>query len=542
MSLAWIIYNDELQNVFGEYNVMKKTLYIVIGLVAVLAIAAIVYFVFNPGGSAVTMLEDVETTQINTGPVSEFVGATGTVSSNQSATLEWKTSGIVSETYFRNGDVVQAGDVLAVLDQSSLSPSDILAQADLVDAQKSLDELQEFEVQSASAMQAVEAAQEALDEARNPELAQASALQAIAEAEKAVDFADRKLKILTAPVSQAALEQAQANLVLAEKKLNDNQKMIERIQKKLAKRDDQYQFWESRKLYKRILEGLDNQRIQLQISFENSQQKYLDLQTPPNPVDVSVAEANLLDAQAQLFEAERDWERIKDGTSPADLALLEAQLSDAQREWERVKDGPAAEDIAAAQAQVAAAQAALDKTEIVAPFAGTITEVISVTNDQVAPETPAFRLDDFSHLWVDVGVSEIDINLVEVGQPVILTFDAILAKDYHGQVVEVSPVGSTNLGVVDFKVKIELLDANEYVRPGMTAAVEIIVSQIDEALLVPNRAVRSIEGKRIVYVIDQDGNLELVEVALGASSDKYSQLLNGEFSPSDMIVLNPSEL
>jgi HlyD family secretion protein len=521
---------------------MKKTLYIVIGLVAVLAIAAIVNFVFNPGGSAVTMPEDVETTQIITGPVSEIVGATGTVSSNQSATLEWKTSGIVSETYFQNGDVVQAGDVLAVLDQSSLSPSDILAQADLVDAQKSLDELQESEVQSASAMQAVEAAQEALDEARNPELAQASALQAIAEAEKAVDFADRKLKILTAPVSQAALEQAQANLVLAEKKLNDNQKMIERIQKKLAKRDDQYQFWESRKLYKRILEGLDNQRIQLQISFEKSQQKYLDLQTPPNPIDVAVAEANLLDAQAQLFEAERDWERIKDGTSPADLALLEAQLSDAQREWERVKDGPAAEDIAAAQAQVAAAQAALDKTEIVAPFAGTITEVISVTNDQVAPETPAFRLDDFSHLWVDVGVSEIDINLVEVGQPVILTFDAILAKDYHGQVVEVSPVGSTNLGVVDFKVKIELLDANEYVRPGMTAAVEILVSQIDEALLVPNRAVRSIEGKRIVYVIDQDGNLELVEVALGASSDKYSQLLNGVLSPDDMIILNPAEL
>ena len=534
--LQWIIYNDELQYIFGEYILMKKTLYIVISLVAVLAIAAIVYFVSNPGPSAVTMTEDVEATQVTTGPVSEIVGATGTVSSNQSAMLNWKTSGIVGDTYFQIGDVVQSGEVLAVLDQSALSPGDILAGADLVNAQKALDELLESQVQSASAMQAVEAAQEALDQARNPELAQAAALQAIAEAEKAVDFADRKLKILTAPVSQAALEQAQANLVLAEKKLNDNQKMIERIQKKLSKRDDQYQFWESRKLYKRILEGLENQRIQLQISFENSRQKYLDLQTPPNPVDVAVAEANLLDAQAQLFEAKKDWERIKDGTSPADLALLEAQLSDAQREWERVKDGPAVEDIAAAQAWVSAAQAALDKTNLVAPFAGTITEVISKTNDLVNPGAPAFRLDDFSHLWVDVGVSEIDINLVEVGQPVILTFDAILAKEYHGKVVEVSPVGSTNLGVVDFKVTVELLDADADVRPGMTVAVEIMVSQ---TLLVPNR---SMEGKRIVYVIDQDGNLELVQVAFGASSDKYSQLLNGELSPGDKIVLNPSGL
>jgi HlyD family secretion protein len=368
-------------------------------------------------------------------------------------------------------------------------------------------------------MQAVEAAQEALKEARNPEIDQADKLQAIAVAEKAVDEADRKLRILTNPVSRSALEQAHANLVLAEKKLNDVHKSIGRIQKKLAKRDDQYKFWESRKLYKQILEGLENQRIQLQISYENSRQKYLNLQSSPNPNDVAVAEANLLSAQAQLFEAERDWERVKDGTSPADLALLEAQSSpadlalleaqlfDAQREWERVKDGPAEEDIMAAQARVTAAQAALDKTKIVAPFTGTITEAISKTNDLVKPGTPAFRLDDFSYLLIDVGVSEIDINLVELGQLVNVTFDGILDKEYHGKVVEVSPVGSVNQGVVDFKVSVELMDADADVRPGMTAAVEILVDQIDEALLVPNRAVRSFEVKRLVNVIDKDENL-----------------------------------
>ena len=137
-----------------------------------------------------------------------------------------------------------------------------------------------------------------------------------------------------------------------------------------------------------------------------------------------------------------------------------------------------------------------------APFSGTITEVISKTNDLVNPGAPAFRLDDFSHLWVDVGISEIDINLVEVGQPVILTFDGILAKEYHGKVVEVSPVGFSNLGVVDFKVTVELTDADADVRPGMTAAVEIVVSQIDEALLVPNRATRS-HSIRPSYDLDQ---------------------------------------
>ena len=126
------------------------------------------------------------------------------VSSNQSATLNWKTSGLVGESDFQVGDVVQAGEILAVLDQSSLSPGDILAAADLVNAQNALDQLLESQVQAASAFQAVETAQEALDEARSPDLAQAAALQAIAEAEQAVDVADRKLKILTAPVSNSA--------------------------------------------------------------------------------------------------------------------------------------------------------------------------------------------------------------------------------------------------------------------------------------------------------------------------------------------------
>jgi HlyD family secretion protein len=501
-----VVYNHELQNTVIDWFLMKKTIYIVAGVVGVLAISAMLFLVFKPKSPATTLKNDTETTQIDSGTVSKIVGATGTVSSEQSAILVWKTSGIVSEMYFQVGDLVQAGDILAVLDPGSLSPVEILAKADLVVAEKALDNLLESHTQAARALQEVEAAQEVLDEARSPDINQAAAFQAIAEADKAVADAERKLKTLTSPVSQDALAQAQANLVLLEKKVNDNQAMIDRIQKKLDKRDDQYQPWESRRRYKQFMEGLEFQRIQLQIKYENAVQKYENLQLPPNPIDVALAKADLLEAQAQQYEAQKQWERIKDGTSPADLALLEAQLADAQREWQRVQDGPTVEDISMAQARVTAAQATLDKARIVAPFDGSITEVISKPNDQVAPGTPAFRLDDLSSLWVDVGVSEIDINRVAVGQPVILSFDAILAKEYNGQVVEVAPVGSSNQGIVDFKVRVEINDADADVRPGMTAAVEIIVEGTDEEVFfTPNRS----EGAMsLYYQDDQDGNLE----------------------------------
>jgi HlyD family secretion protein len=135
----------------------------------------------------------------------------------------------------------------------------------------------------------------------------------------------------------------------------------------------------------------------------------------------------------------------------------------------------------------------------------------------------------------------VDINQVEIGQPALLTFDAILAKEYHGVVVEVAPVGDENQGVINFKVTVELSDADAAVRPGMTAAVEIVVSQLDEALLVPNQAVRAVNGTRMVYILEENGDLKPVEVTLGATSDRYSQLLEGDLQPGDLLVLNPSE-
>jgi HlyD family secretion protein len=93
--------------------------------------------------------------------------------------------------------------------------------------------------------------------------------------------------------------------------------------------------------------------------------------------------------------------------------------------------------------------------------------------------------------------------------------------------------------VVNFKVTVELTDADEAVRPGMTSAVEIVVSQLDKALLIPNQAVRAEEGKRMVYILGENGQLTSVEITLGASSEKFSQLLDGDLQPGDLIALNP---
>ncbi|MFH1632849.1 MAG: efflux RND transporter periplasmic adaptor subunit [Chloroflexota bacterium] len=453
------------------------------------------------------------------------IGATGTVRSNQSAVLTWQTSGTVERVNVLIGDQVSRDQELATLEQTSLPQSVIMAQADLVSAEKALDDLLNSQLQQAQAMQAVETAQQALDDLLNPELQQALALQAIADAEQAVEYAERRSRNVQSTAGQPDIDAAAAQVVLTKDALDRAQENFDPYANKPA-------------------DNLTRANLQSQLSaaqqqYDSAVRNFNALSGTGSETDIAVAGASLATAQAKLLEAERQYERIEDGPNAADVALLEAQLSDAQREWERLKDGPDPDDIAVAGARIAAAQATINQLYVSAPFDGILTMLESKAGDQVNPGTPAFRVDDLSRLLVDLEVSEVDVNQIKEGQKVTLTFDAILATEYHGEVVEVALVGTEIQGMVSFKVTVELLAADEYVKPGMTSAVNIVISQLEEALLVPNRAVRVVEGERVVYTLGDNGSLQSVVITLGASSDTYSEIVAGDLAVGDQIVLNP---
>lgn len=220
-----------------------------------------------------------------------------------------------------------------------------------------------------------------------------------------------------------------------------------------------------------------------------------------------------------------------------DLELKQGLLDDAQRELDRLTDGNS-EDIIAAQARIDAAQATINLARVISPFGGIVTESYPLSGDQVGAGATAFRLDDLSKLLVDVEVSEVDINSVSVGQPVELTFDAILGSEYHGEVVEVAQTGTSVQGVVSFKVTVELLDADASVKPGMTAAVNITVKEMNDVVLIPNRSVRLSDGNRVVYLLE-NGLPVKKTVRLGSSSETMSVIVGGDVNEGDSVILNP---
>jgi HlyD family secretion protein len=228
------------------------------------------------------------------------------------------------------------------------------------------------------------------------------------------------------------------------------------------------------------------------------------------------------------------------------VEVAQANLDKAWADFNKYANGPSQDDVQVAQAKVAAAEAALSQAWIEAPFDGTITQVNVQPGDRASSASgaaAAFRLDNLDHLYVDLDVSEIDIDKVKIGQDAIITLDAVPQTTYHGKVSNIANVSTTTSGAVNFTVTVQFTDADQAVRPGMTSEVKINVGKQTAVLLIPLQAIEMKNGKQIVYVQEQPGQTpKAMPVKLGMSSDEYSALIEGNLKEGDQIVLNPATM
>lgn len=445
--------------------------------VIILVVVAAILMIKNGRSNAIAGLNaNLDTVTIENGSLIATIGATGTVRAKQSAQIFWQTSGTVSDVLVSVGSEVSENDVLATLQQTSLSQSIISAQTELINAQDDLEELYKgFDT-----------------------LALASAQQAISDAENNLQTAQSEWNNINYPANPAYIDDAEASLVFAQEDLDNAKKAYE----KLGSGGNDL-----------VRAQRQSALAQAQLRFESAERTYNALVGTSTPIEEAEANANLDVAQAQLAQVKEDYQ---------DLI-----------------SGPTENDIAAAEARVAAVQSTLNLSMLFAPFDGTITKSENAHGDLVSANTQGFRLDDLSQLVADLDVSEVDINRIEVGQTVTLMFDAILGQEYEGEVSSVSPVGEVSAGMVNFKVSVIVLNPDDFVKPGMTAAVNIVVSEIENVLIVPNRAVRVVDGNRVVYILTDNG-IEPVSIELGANSDFFSEIIGGDVEEGDEILLNPS--
>ncbi|MDA1329571.1 MAG: efflux RND transporter periplasmic adaptor subunit [Chloroflexi bacterium] len=461
----------------GAQTWMREHPALAIGSGAALVVVLFVLGRAILGGGTEANPNNFQIMTIERGNLTATIGATGTVRANQSATLGWGTSGVVEAVNAEVGDEIAAGEQIASLRLNSVPQNVVLAQ---VDYQNALNEMENFEDSFGA-------------------LGVAEAEKALADAQDALEDAQRKYNYTITVAPQVDIDQAFSSMILAREKLD--------------KARDDYDPYANKPEDNLVRANLLGRLSTAQMAYDDAVRLYNAYSSPGSPTEIAIA--------------------------GAELALAQAQFDRAQREHDQVVDGPSDADRAAAEARVAAAEATLSQAYVEAPFSGTVTDAFPTVGDLVSGGEVAFQLDDTSRLLVDVEVSEVDINRVSLGQTAQLTFDAVPEYNYQGEVVGVALAGEVSDGAINFRVTVELTDADRLVLPGMTAAVNILVTELEDVLLVPNRAVRLQDGKRIVYVLDQDGQLQAVNIVLGATSETLSEVVGGDLMEGDQVVLNP---
>ena len=171
-------------------------------------------------------------------------------------------------------------------------------------------------------------------------------------------------------------------------------------------------------------------------------------------------------------------------------------------------------------------------------IAGNVSATAANPGEQVGAGTAAVTLVDTRQLRVDVVVDETDVAKIQPGQPVSVTFEALSGQRLNGRVAVIAPTATVQQGVVNYQVQIQLDPAAQAqaVKPGMTATAQIEVQRKDNAVLVPNRAIKTQGRNRTVEVADLDVKTATRQIQVGMSNDQQTEITSG-LQAGDRVVI-----
>ena len=195
----------------------------------------------------------------------------------------------------------------------------------------------------------------------------------------------------------------------------------------------------------------------------------------------------------------------------------------------------------AAVAQVEVTKASLERTMLIAPFDGIVAEIEGKLGEYVTPSPvgvatkPTLDLIDNTFLYIKATIYEIDAPDVRSGMKANITMDAFGEEEFLATVTRVAPY------VLDLErqartVEIEATFDNpqQYLLPGYSADVTIIIDTSEETLGLPTQAI--MRGDK-VYVIGDDNVIENRQLETGLSNWEFTEVLSG-LELDDRIVLS----
>ncbi len=485
----------------------------------------------------------MQTTMVERGDITVSVDATGTVEPLIIVEVRCKASGAITNLVVDEGDILEAGDLIAEIEKKYTKADVDRAEADLKSAQASLAKaVTNIELQKKQSEIQIRQAQENISEStiRLAKLQEDIKLEKEAN-RRAVKNSENDLEMVKLRLDQAkrgrpesvrraaaSVTQAKASLDLAQDQYNRQETLHE---KKFVSKSE-----------------VDSAKAQLESAlaqYDSAKEQLKMVEEPSSAEELKLAELSVTKAEFALADAEH---RIKQEESrEKELKIYGSQLADTRSALELAQSNKAQiglkeKDLEAAKASVTraqvsldAAQDRLDDTVVTAPISGTILQknveegqvITSSMSATASAGTLLVTMADLDNVYVKTEVDETDIGKVQSGLPVTITMEAYPDRTFDGMVLKIAPQGRAVQNVTTFEVTTEISNPSKILKPGMNASVEIMVADKPGVLLIDNEAIMDMRGRKSVIVLDAEGNAERKPIQVGVRGWDKTEIISG---------------
>jgi HlyD family secretion protein len=206
------------------------------------------------------------------------------------------------------------------------------------------------------------------------------------------------------------------------------------------------------------------------------------------------ANGNLAKARAQAVDADRQAQRSAALAEQKLVAQADADTAQANADAARAQVAASEGAVAQAKAALNQAEVNLAYTRIVSPTDGVVISRNVDVGQTVAASLQAPTIfviaEDLSRMQVDTNVAESDVGKLQAGMDATFTVDAYPGERFRGTVRQIRNAAQTVQNVVTYDAVIDVRNTELKLRPGMTANVSFVWAQRQDALRVPNAALR----------------------------------------------------
>ena len=538
----------------------KIVLVIVISVV-VLLIAGILGVALISANSESSVA--VNNTELKKGNVQNYVNATGVVASKDETYVRSLATYEIEEVKVSVGDKVKEGDILCIIDDSTIKTQIDIAESNL----------QSANMATYNALQTAErrynellAASNGQDKATSTQVSITNAKNNLDNAQKAYDKAKEQYEDLTKNVNYASakssVDTAYESLLVASENYNDALENVglvpvyymgmyvgQRYGTDYSKSDIVH--WE--KTVEEAREYLydDPTNTRLQKYYKESYQKLLealpDAETKNARDAFNNAQTNYDNAKRNLDEIEKNikdaFENAETGLETAKLAYESAQnditagLEDARRAYElalkQAENEPAI-------LQLNDQKKILDDCVVKAEKSGTITAVYAKEGN--IANGALFIIEDTDDLKIKATVKQYDIPYITVGQKAIIKCDALDGEEYEGVVTVVAPAATKEATDGSFVVEADVTSKDTKLLIGLKSKLDIIIEESNDVFTVRYDGIGSDDEGDYVLVAEDDGmggyTAKKVYVTVGLEGLVEAEITSSELKEGDILILD----